>query len=53
MDEEIKIEENKIIIFNKGNDGSLYERIIYLWDKQDKEETSENNKDEVNDEQWE
>lgn len=50
MAEEIKIEDDKIIIFNEGKDGSLYERTIYLRDKENKDEISENNKDEGNNE---
>ena len=38
--EEIKIEDNgnRIVIYSEGRDGSLYERTIYLKDKEENED---------------
>lgn len=40
MNKEIKIEGdgNRVIIYNEGKDGSLYERTIYLQDKEEDDE---------------
>ena len=46
MEEEIKIENDRIIIFSEGKDGSIYERTIYLRDKKDDKENSVEKKEE-------